>query len=531
MVKPIRALTAARLQVLWNTVHRGRGALGFVAAVSLLLAGVACLIPPGGLFVVFGKVLGEDLPATDSPAMIWLAGLHALIVFGLGTMAGARSHASFDRELLRMLPMRRVQVLLSELPFNLLDTIPVLGLTFFAGLSIGLAQVLPGQRFGILVVFLQAVLSLVLVQQLVAVLRRLASRSKALLLALIGLPLLVLAVASQAGMEDAPLLLVGWLPTSAGYHALRAAALGEASAALGFHGLLALWNLALFALVAWLQFRELDQDPALRVDSGNRESLWSFRRPSAGVARLFVGQVLGNRFGKVLLILPLFGSAAFVLVAGILERSVEGRDGSGFLETALALLAKAEALPLFVVVPVASALFMGELWLNQFSWDGNGFKSLMLAPLRTTDLLTGKLIGLACLLVPQGLIACLPLLLRSIPSLSEVLAGALASTMVVVALGGFGHLLSAWYPRPHRGRGEGAASAPPMLSLLSTGAILLIAGLAAGVWFFLSGWGPWGPVAGYAGVAAGLLLAYRLLRPALAAEVDRRRELICETLT
>ena len=82
MVKPLRALTAARLQVLWNTVHRGRGALGFVAAVLLLLAGVACLIPPGGLFVRFGQVLGEDLAATDSPAMIWLAGLHALIVFG-----------------------------------------------------------------------------------------------------------------------------------------------------------------------------------------------------------------------------------------------------------------------------------------------------------------------------------------------------------------------------------------------------------------------------------------------------------------
>lgn len=530
-MKRLRALTVARLQVLWNTVHRGRGLLGTVAAVAVLLIGLACLFPPGAMFVVFGKVLGEDLAALDSPAMIWLAGLHALIVFGLGTMAGARQHGAFDRELLRMLPLRRVQAVIAELPFNLLDTLPVLGLTFFLGLSIGLFEVLPDQGLGILLVFVQAILSLLLVQQLVGVLKRLASRSKGLLLALVGLPLLALAVASQAGVEDAPLMLIGWLPTSAGYHALRASALGQDGAALGFQVLLGAWNLGLFAVVAWLQLKELDQDPPLRVDSGVQESLWSFQRPAVGVARLFMTQVLGSRFGKILLGVPLFGMLVVVVCADIIGRSAEGRDTSGFFETAQALIARAEALPLYLIVPVGSAIFMGELWLNQFSWDGKGVKSLMLVPLRTTDLLAGKLLGLFGLLLPQGLLACLPLLRLSRPDPLELLAGVLAGTLVVLALGTFGHLLSAWYPRRHRGQGEGASGAPPMLGLLSTAGILLMAGLVAGIWFVLHDAAGWAPAAGYALAALAVLLAGRLVRPAIAAQVDARRELIVETLS
>lgn len=529
MVKRLRALVAARLQVLWNTVHRGQGMVGVVAAVAVLLIGFACLLPPGAMFVVFGKVLGEDLPAADSPAMTWLAGLHALIVFGLGTMAGTRQHGAFDRELLRMLPLRRVQAVVAELPFNLLDTLPILGVTFFLGLSVGLVQVLPGQGLGILVVFAQAVLSLLLVQQLVGVLKRLASGSKGLLVGLALLPLAALAVASQVGGLEAPMLLVSWLPTSAGYHALRASALGETSRALLCHGVLLAWNLALFAVVAWLQVKELDQDPPERVDTGTPESLWTFARPASGVARLFTSQVIGSRFGKILLGIPLFGTLVLVVCADILGRSAEGRD-TGFLETAQALIAKLDAMPLFVLVPAGAAIFMGELWLNQFSWDGNGVKSLMLAPLRTTDLLAGKLLGLVWLLVPQGLIACLPLLRRSFPDPFEVLAGGLASLMIVLALGTFGHLLSAWYPRPHRGKGEGAVSAPPMLGLLSTSAILAVAGLTGGIWLVLRGVAAWAPAAGYGLVVLACLGAARLARPALAAEVDRKRELIVETL-
>ena len=531
MVRPLRALAAARAQVLWNTVRKGQGAFGAAAAALLLVVGVACLVPPFYMFLAFGRELGGDLAAPESPAMGWLVSLHAIVVFGLGAAAGVRQHGAFDRDLLRMLPLRKIQAALAELPFLLLDTLPILGLVFLAGLGTGMAGELPEHRLAIAWVTLNGVVSLLLVQQLVGVLRRLAGGKSFRALVGIALALLLVVIASQFLLQDDPARFVQRLPSGAGWEALRLSVLGESGAAAMRHALLVAWNLGLFAVTAWLHARELGQDPPLRIAEGTDEKLWTFRTPGAGIARLFLAQVTGSRRGQLLLVLPAFVTGAFVLASVIVTNSAAGREGDSGIATMQALLGRVEALPLWFAIPVAVACFNGELWLNQFSWDGKGIKTLVLAPLRTEDLLWGKLLGLLCLQVPQGLLACLPLLRLAAPSKMELLAGLAGGAAATVFLGSVGHLLSAHYPRAQRAEGEGASGAPPQLGLIATVAILIVAGLSFVLWTVSSGFAPWAPAAVFAVLAAALLGGHRLFAPELARRVDEQRETLVETLS
>ena len=76
-VGPLRALIAARVQVLWNLAHRGRGVAGTILAILIVGIAAACLVPPAFMFWTFGRVLGEDLAAPGSPSIEWLRGLDA----------------------------------------------------------------------------------------------------------------------------------------------------------------------------------------------------------------------------------------------------------------------------------------------------------------------------------------------------------------------------------------------------------------------------------------------------------------------
>ncbi|MBT7691051.1 MAG: hypothetical protein HN750_03440, partial [Gemmatimonadales bacterium] len=135
VVSPLRAMASARLELIWNSISKGSGVLSLLSGVIVIALGLACLVPPFYMFSVFGLQLGEDLAADSSLSIVWLATLHGLLVFGMGGAAGLRKHRGFNRELLRSLPLRPSQLLLSELPFGLLDTIPMLGLAFFGGLG------------------------------------------------------------------------------------------------------------------------------------------------------------------------------------------------------------------------------------------------------------------------------------------------------------------------------------------------------------------------------------------------------------
>ena len=533
VVSPARALVTARLQLLWNLAHRGRGAVATLAAVVIVVVAVACLVPPFVMFLSFGSALGQDLTAEASPAATWLCGLVALIVFGLGGIAGLRHRPGFDRELLRVLPLRPVQLLVGELPFSLIDTIPVLGFTFLAGLGAGLARSMPGSGFQVVVVVAQDMLCLLLVQQIVGACVRLAGRSRMGTAIGVLVAVLVAAVAllsAGEGLEGALERVMGVLPTSAGWQAVRAAASGQATRALVLHLAGLAFTAALFAVTVKLQLLDLRQEPPARIVRRQPEKLWTFRRPAAGVARLLAAEVLGARAGQLLLALPIFGTTIFVLAADILRRSAVGRDFSGFLLTVHLVLHEAVALPLFVLVPPAVILCNRQLWLNQFAWDGGGVKALFLAPVRTVEILRGKLAGLLLVQMPQALLACAPLLRLRLPEGWDLLTGLCAAAMAATALGTIGHVLSAHHPRVLAEQGERTGGTDARLALLLTCVVLAMAGVVYGVVRGLAGLPPWAPALVFSALTVGALAAHRSLAPRMAAEIDGCREVLVETL-
>lgn len=533
VVSPFRALLAARVQLLWNVAHRGRGALGTISAIVIVCAAVACLVPPFLMFVTFGTVLGEDLASPGSPSLTWLAGLHALLVLGLGAMAGLRHQAGFDRTVLRAFPLRPLQVLLAELPFNLIDTIPVLGCVMFAGLGIGLARSAPDGVAHATLTVAQGMLGILLVQQLVGALRRLVSRSRSLMaLAAAGAALggALVFLAARRGLAEGLGLVLAWWPTSAGHHALRAALLDEPGRAWGFQAASLAWTLALFLLTLWLQFKEMDLDPPEQAERRLDERVWTFATPDAGVARLLATQVAGSRAGLVQLVLPLFGTGMLVLAADIVRRSAAGRDPSGLHLTAHSLAEKLVELPLFAIVPPAVVLLGRELWMNQFAWSGGGVKTLLLAPLRTTRLLEGHLKGLLLLQVPQALLACAPLFRLRMPREWELLTGLASALACAVVLATAGHVLSARFPRVISVRGDRSDGVPASLALAGTALVAGLAGVLIAVVRGLSASGGWAPAAALGGLCGAALVVRRILAARIARVVDAHRETLAETL-
>lgn len=526
--RPLRAMTRARLELIWNAISKGSGGLSLASGIVVGVIGLACLIPPFYMFSVFGRQLplGEDVPGS-SPSMIWLATLHALLVFGMGGVAGLRQHRGFDRELLRSLPLRTSQLLLSELPFGLLDTIPILGLACFAGLGFGLTTSHPNSELLVALVMGLGVLGVLLVQQLVGVIRRLAARPRflgiAAILAIVP-ALAIFGVSASQGLKPAFFRVLEWLPSSMGYHGLRAWMHGDRGAATGFLLLSVGFVVTLFALTAWLQLKELAQDPPLRTARAGKENLWSFRRPSVGVARLFVQQVLGARYGKVLMILPFFFTGGFVLCAAKVQYVAAG----SVMEQ---LFDKAQTYPLYALMPPFVVLLGGGLWMNQFAWDRGGVKTLFLAPIPSTEILDGKLLGLTWILVPQALVACLPLGFLHRPEAHELASGLTGALFLACALGAVGHVFSARFPRPLAESGSGVASAPFTLQLMSTAVMAALALTSFGLYSGLQGVHDWAPPAGFAILTALALGLRRAALPRLAHDLEANREKLSDTLS
>jgi hypothetical protein len=525
--RPLRAMMRVRLELIWNSISKGSGAVALISAVVVIVLGLACLIPPFYMFSVFGRQLplGEDLPGA-SPSMIWLATLHALLVFGMGGVAGLRQRRGFDRELLRSLPLGPFQLLLSELPFGLLDTIPMLGLACFGGLGYGLTQSHPNSVLLVSVIMGLGVLGVLLMQQFVGVLRRLVEGPRFLGITIAILLCLTLATAAFTGSGgfDGKRMLE-WLPTSMGYHSLRIWGHGETATALGFMALAGAFIGILFVLTAWLQLKELAQDLPPRIAGRGKESLWSFKSPSVGVARLFVRQVFNARYGKIQLILPFFFTGGFVLCA---EKVQYVANGSVFHK----LFDNARTYPLYALIPPLLVFLGGSMWMNQFAWDGRGIKTLLLAPIRSRDILGGKLLGLVWLLLPLSLLGSLPLgfLAASFPP-HELVSGMASALFVLCVLGTVGHVFSARFPRPLAESRAGVASIPFTLQLMSTALLLALGALCFGVYFGLQRLHIWAPSLGFALLTGVALLFRRGMLNSLVRDLDNCRENLCETLS
>ncbi|MBL4849869.1 MAG: hypothetical protein JKY65_30445 [Planctomycetes bacterium] len=525
---PLRAMTRARLELIWNAISKGSGALSLISGAVVITIGLACLIPPAYMFSVFGRQLplAEDVVGS-TPAMTWLSTLSALLVFFLGGVAGLRQHRRFDRELLRALPLRTSQILLSELPFGLLDTIPLLALSCFAGLGFGLTRSHPDSILLVLLITALGVVSVLLVQQLVGVLRRLLARPRFLGIAagLATLPTLaLLGLSATQGVKPAAFLVLHWLPTSMAYRGLEAWVHGDKGEAAGFLLLFAGFVAVLFVLTAWLQLKDLAHDPPLRTARAGKENLWTFERPSVGVARLFVRQIVATTYGKVLLVLPFFFTGGFVICAVKVQYVAAG----SVMEQ---LFDKAQTYPLYFLIPPFVVLLGGGFWMNQFAWDRRGVKALFLAPIRSSEILNGKLLGLTWILLPQSLLACLPLAFLDAPPLAHDLVSGVASALfLALALGTFGHVFSARFPRPLTESGAGVARLPFTLQLMSTAVMVALALVSLGVHAGLELVHVWAPPVGFVVLSALTLGLRRGALPLLGRELDAGRETLSETL-
>ncbi|MDF1664177.1 MAG: hypothetical protein P1V97_20580 [Planctomycetota bacterium] len=525
--RPFRAMLRVRLELIWNTISKGSGPIGVISGIVVITLGLACLVPPFYMFSVFGRQLplGEDLPGA-SPSLTWLATLHAILVFGLGGFAGLRQRQGFDRELLRSLPLASFQLLLSELPFGLLNTIPMLSLACFSGLGYGLTQSHPGSMGIIIGVMVLGVFGVLLMQQFVAVLRRLVERPRYLgmtIALIIGLGLAAAGLTGGEGFD--PKRMLEWLPTSMGYHGLRTWGHGETGTAMGFLAVAATFIGILFVLTAWLQLKELTQDLPPRTASRGKENLWSFKAPDKGVARLFVKQVLNARYGKVQLMLPFFFTGGFVLCA---EKIQYVANGSVFHK----LFDNAQTYPLYALLPPLLVFLGGGLWMNQFAWDGRGIKTLFLAPISSRDILGGKLLGLIWIVFPLSLLGSLPLAFLAAPfPPHELVSGAVSALFSLTVLGTVGHVFSARFPRPLAESRAGVASIPFTLQLMSTAVLLLLGAVCFGVYFGLNSLHIWAPPLGFAVLTIVALFIRRGLATMLVRELDSCRETLCETLS
>jgi hypothetical protein len=533
VVGALRAVTAARLEMLWNALTKGSTRTSRASAAVVATVGLILLVLSFYLSSVFGSQAGDalavdtNLENDESLSMVWLATFHALLVFGMGGAAGLRQRLGFDRELLRVLPLRTSQLLLAELPFGLLDTIPMLGLALFGGLGFGLmSSQLTAAPLVMLVAGL-GVLSVLLMRQLVGVMTRLGGRSRlfSLLVAITAVPLAVLAlVAAGRGLTQAAFVVLDWMPTTMGYHAIWAWARGEPGASAGFLLASVGFVLVLFVLTTWLQVREMDQDPPRRAARGGTERLWSFRSPSTGLARIFVHQVFGARYGKLLTILPLFVTAGFVLVAV----KIEYVAGGSVLHQ---LFEQAQTYALYAFVPPLVVLLAGGFWMNQFAWDGPGVRMLLAAPVRTTEILDGKMLGLVAVLMPQSIVACLPLLWLGGPPWAHVATGLAGAGLFTCILGTLGHVLSARSPRPLSTSHVGVASAPAALQLIRVALVLILSAATFGAIAGLQTVHVWAPSFAFGALIPVVLGLRKLALPGLAGELDACRESLCETLS
>jgi hypothetical protein len=530
-VSPFRALLVAHGQTTWNQSARELGRQGQWALVLTVL--IAATFGAGLLLVgtgVLGWVLGGAL---DRPVLpLLLGGLLSFVGFGGGLMGGVLGGArQLAWESYRGFPLRTSTLYGAELLAGCGDLLPLALGSATAGLLVGLGLRQPATLPQVPLLWLETMLTLLAVQLLIeglagALVRRLRSILLALgILAWLGSTLLGGRVPAKS---DAPRVTpisavqaerlralgtrvgeaVNLLPATASVRSLLLARQGRWGAAIGAQAY-PLGVLALLMLVgARLMRREAEAERRPEQPAG-RQRLWSFNHPAEGIGRLHFQTIMRSHLGRFGFLMPLM---TLVLLKGPLTH----------------LTAKASW-----AVPAAFAylsLVGNNFTFNQFGLDRHGVKGLLLLPVAASDLLKGKLLGMAG---HQGLQA---LLLAGLLGLVDhtrpdlLLAGLLLMACIFVAQAAVGQWTSAWAPRPMVMDSLKNNNMPFAIGLLSIATSGLWTSLFGGL-YALTAWLAPGWLLPVLALAFALSLAAHLaLLPHAAAYLDRRREVLVERL-
>lgn len=534
-VNPVRAVLAAHLSATWNRSTRELGRNG--AWVLVLVMGLLLVVAGGPVVVgstLFGwLLLGPRLLEPDFFAPFLGATLALLVFFGGvvgGILGGSRTLAW---ESYRVFPLRLRALFAAELTAGLGDPL-CLGMALMSGfllLGVGIAH--PSTLLFAPLIWAGCVGTMLCLQHLLGSLAaRAVKRFQVglVLLAVLAWSSIYLIPAKAAARPRRPSgpelqaqaermkalgpslgRALAWLPSSQAARGLSAAAAGNRGEAAA-RQLPQLATLVLLLLVTARTLRREADPEALRAPRGRGtpERLWSFPRPSLGVARLHGQNLLGSHLGRFSLLVPLM---TLVLLKGPL---------------AMARGAQVWALPAaFGYLALTGIQFQ----MNQFGLDGPGVKTLLLLPLSGRDILEGKFWGLAAYQALQAVLLMTLLglggLLTPIGALAGLcLAGCLFLTQVAC-----GHWTSAWLPRPIPRDSLKNASQSPLVVWLSMALGSAAMALFGGPYLLTAWLAPALLLPLMAGLfAVSALVYWRLVLPAAARYLDRRRETLVNAL-
>lgn len=535
-VSPFRAVLSAHFQATWNRSAKEMGKSGRWA--MLLVMGLVALfggLPALGVSAVAGYALGTHFDPFKAPIILGGALAFGAVMVGAvsGIMGGTKA---LQWESYRVYPLTLRQLFAAELVAGIGDPWPLLAGLSALALCLGLSAAHPFLLPFALLLWLQTVLWMLLVQHFVGSLAAALMKRMKLALVLFGIFFWMLSVLSSmlpkysapnpgehlasvltperiARLKQAGGVALSFLDALPSTHAagsLRAALQGAWISAI----LHQFAPIALLLIALGLQARQMEReaDPQaleLQPASEGAEKLWSFQSPSAGLAKLHWKTLMGSHLGRFGLLMP-------VMTVMLLKGPFSQFRGQGTwaLPSAFAYLALAGS----------------QMQYNQFGLDGHGVKSLLLLPIRSRDILLGKLGGLA---MYQGLQAGLLLFLVALlmrPSAMELLAAlCLGGCMFFVQMG-LGHWTSSWLPRAMPRNSLKSGTLPMPVVFLGIGASLVNFSLFGGAFMFCAWKAPGLLLPVMALLLSVCALIYRHLLPTLEAYFDTRREKLLEAL-
>lgn len=519
------ALVRVHYQSSWNQITRGAGFGGKVMTGVMLSLVAAILLLPGGAALRVGLVMGGELARTADADVLksWNA-LQVAFTVGFAFLGSFRFRPAFPFTRFARYPLTPFQLLIADFPASIFEVFPLLALAAMVMINLGLAIRMPGYAPLILLLTLDGVIALLSLLILLSALWAAIARHRVLLA---GLVTLATATAIANGPRGIVAVLKEWLPGIAeqapiahGFTGLLALRVGAAREGLAGIAIATAGSALLLMLTAYVHWYRLAADADSSSWRARRETQVRFHSPAAAIGKLFLRQLLGAKAVRAQLILPLLYTAPIALVTSMLRSaSAEGRV---LPENLVALVARADGVLWYAIVPILGIGMNPQIWMNQFGWDRGGMRTLLLLPLDARDLLLGKLRGLLGFTAIQTLIGILPLFAVRMPSLAEAIIGLTSGGVALIGTTAVGHAVSFRFPRGIDG--TAGLQIPLHLAWISPVTLVVIAGGLLGLHAIGNLIAPHGGLTALVLSLAAAILAYYALLPRLADLLRENRE-------
>ncbi len=528
-VGPFRAVLAAHFATTQNRLVRDAGRFGAVGiGVLIAFLMVTLVLPFWGLLGVVGFYLGRGIHKALFELL--LGGMLGLVALFGGIVGGSLGGAKqLAWEGYRSYPLRMRTLFAAELFAGIADFLPLATSLGMLSLLVGVAVGRPFTLPLLPVLFVEGVVSVLVIQLLVSSLAEAVVRRLRLALVLLASAFCAGAVLiqhiPQAAKNANPLavdpstlagqlVLLGrglqrasvYLPSSSAGRSLRHWVTGHYGLALADH----IYPLLTLAAMSYFAARLLARESGRgSEDFDPPEPLWTFRSKTAGIARLQWNAVTRSQLGRFGFIIPL---VTIALLKGPLGFVVGA--GPWVVPTAFTYL----------------SLASNNLQLNQFGLDGHGIKSILLVPIEPREVLRGKSIGLGLYQALQALLMTLLLFLLHRPPVLHLLGGLLLAGCFFFAQNAVGQFTSSWMPRavPHASmRSHGT---PLPLVLLGLGLSVGCATIYGGAYSLCLFRAPHLLLPVMATLFAASAVAHTLMLPAAARYFDAQRGHLVESL-